>query len=180
MNTLYPLGDPEKILDAATADLFTPEGYALLLEMRAAAQRELDWLYDGTRAPQLVHGDLHWWNVMSYRGTLQVIDFEDLCRAFPVQDIAITLYYTAGRANYEDLRAAFRSGYEAVLPWPEMYPGQIEILMVHRAVDLFNFVLGSTYREDRALLDSFVETINVHHTKIFERWRSLFDEAVYR
>ena len=180
LDRLYPLGDPEKILDESTAGYFSPEGYELLLEMRAAAKRELEWLYDDSHPPGLIHGDLHWWNVMSYRGKLQVIDFEDLSWAFPVQEIAITLYYTAGRDAYPEFRDAFRSGYESVSTWPEMYPGQIELLMVHRAVDLFNFVLNSTYREDRELLGRFVESILEHHSRIFGIWRSQFDESYYQ
>ncbi len=152
LDTLYPLRDSEKILDDATKELVPPDTYNMLLAMREAAEREIEWLFDGTKTPQIIHDDLHWWNVMSYRGNLQIIDFEDLAWGFPVQDIAITLYYTAGRANYPSLRDALKAGYESVAPWPEMYPGQIEMLMVHRAVDLFNFVLGSTYREDREIL----------------------------
>ena len=180
LDALYPFGDPEKILEEATEKLFSPEGYATLRAMREASKRELDWLFGGERSPQIIHCDLHWWNVVSYRGRLQVIDFEDLGRGFPVQDIAITLYYTAQKDEYPELRKAFRTGYETVQLWPEMYPGQIELLMVHRAVDLFNFVLNSTYREDRELLDGFVESLQEHHSKFFEIWRSQFDESFRR
>ena len=179
MDRLYPFGDTEHIIDESTAKLFPTEDYERLLEMRAASQRELDWLYGSGREPQLIHGDLHWWNVLSYRGQLRLIDFEDVCWGFPVQDIAITFYYTAGREVYPELRAAFQRGYESVRPWPEIYPGQIELLMVHRAIDLFNFVLGSTLREDRDLLDRFVKSIQTHHRTIFERWQSQFNEANY-
>ena len=180
LDALYPFGDPEKILDEATARLFDPDSYATLREMRRASKRELDWLFDGDRSPQLIHCDLHWWNVVSYRGRLQAIDFEDLGWGFPVQDIAVTLYYTARTDEYPELREAFKAGYETVQPWPEMYPGQIELLMVHRAVDLFNFVLNSTYREDRELLDGFVQNIQTHHRSVFEVWRSQFDESFHR
>ena len=40
---------------------------------------------------RLLHGDLHPWNVRSYRGVLSPIDFEDLMLGWPVQDIATTL-----------------------------------------------------------------------------------------
>ena len=179
LNALYPVEIPEMILDETTTGLFPPEGYALLLEMHAAVRRELEWLYSGKREAQLVHGDLQWWNVMAYRGHLQVIDFEDLRWAFPVQDIAITFHYTACSDNYQRLRDAFQAGYESVAPWPEMYPGQVELHMVHRALDLFNYVLASTLRYDRDLLESSVESFQTHHRETFNRWRSQFDERTY-
>lgn len=180
MDRLYPFDDPEKILDEATAEHFPPDAYSMLVEMRNAAEREISWLFSGGRSPQIIHGDLHWWNVMSNRGRLQVIDFEDLAWGFPVQDIAVTLYYTTRSDDYEALCDAFRTGYESISRWPEMYPGQIELHMVHRAVDLFNFVLNSTYREDRDLLGNFVESFQTHHSVFFERWRAQFEESFYQ
>ncbi|CAN5580549.1 phosphotransferase [soil metagenome] len=180
LQTLYPFGDREMILDPSTAELFPTHAYQVLLEMRTAAERELEWLFSRDETPQLLHGDLHWWNVMSYRGKLQVIDFEDLAWGFPVQDIAITFYYIAEEDNFSELRAAFQAGYETVAPWPEMYPGQIELHMVHRAIDLFNFVLSSTFRHDHELLDGFVENLQAHHLRVFENWRSGFHESHYR
>lgn len=177
---LYPFNDPEKLLDQSTAQLFPEDAYEALLEMHAAAMRELDWLFSRGERPQILHGDLHWWNVMSDRGRLQVIDFEDLTWGFPVQDIAITLYYADRTDGFPRLREAFREGYESIAPWPEMYPGQIELHMVHRAVDMFNFVLGSTLKEDQELLDGFVDAIQTHHRKVFKTWRCHFSEDFYK
>ncbi|MEZ4523558.1 MAG: phosphotransferase [Thermomicrobiales bacterium] len=180
LDMLYPLGDREMILDDSTRVLFPKPAYDTLLDMRAAVNREIGWMFGRGESPALLHGDLHWWNVMSYRGRLQVIDFEDLAWGFPVQDIAVTLYYAARNDDFAELREAFRAGYETITPWPEMYPGQTDLLMVHRALDLFNFVLGSTLREDRELLDEFVENIQGHHREVFESWQSRFSESVYR
>ncbi len=179
LDRLYPFGDPEQILNDKTRSLFSAIDYKRLLEMRSACERELTWLYQRDTAPQIVHGDLHGWNVMNYRGQLKFIDFEDLCWAYPVQDIAITLYYAARSKAYANLRAAFERGYETEAIWPEMYPGQIELHMVHRAIDLFNFVLGSAYRADEELLSGFVQAMQGHHAEQFEIWKSRFKDEYY-
>ncbi len=180
MSSPYPMGGPEKIPDDDTRTLFPPESFRQLLEMCAAVERELDWLFSSDETLHVIHGDFHWWNVMVGRSVLHPIDFEDLCRGYPVQDIAITLYYMDRNDKFPERRAAFRRGYESVAPWPEMYPGQIELHMVHRALDLFNFVLGSSYRHDRELLDSFIEAIQGHHRRTFEIWQSSFEDDFYR
>lgn len=181
LNTLYPLGDDrEMIFEQSTAELFPETAYRRLLEMHAAAKRELEWLFNRGEVPQLLHGDFHWWNVMSYRGELRAIDFEDLAWGYPVQDVAISFYYFVGEPEYQERRQAFQFGYESVSPWPERYPGQIELHMVHRAIDLFNFVLGSTLRHDEKLVDHFVKRFQSDHARRFDIWRSEFKEEFYR
>lgn len=178
--TLYPFGDREMLLKRSTAELFPPSTYETFLEMRRAVQRELDWLFSRNDPPQVLHGDLHLWNVLSYRGKLQPIDFEDVSRGYPVRDVAISLYYSARKAAFPELKVAFREGYETIAAWPEMYHGQIKLHMVHRAIDLFNFVLGSTLRHDQELLNGFIENFQNHHCQVFDSWRSGFRESHYR
>jgi hypothetical protein len=60
---------------------------------------------------------------------------------FPVQDIAITLYYLQGYDQYPKLRSAFERGYTTHKEWPEACPGQIEALLAGRGLDLANLVL---------------------------------------
>jgi Ser/Thr protein kinase RdoA (MazF antagonist) len=180
IDSLYPLGGREMLLEDSTRALLSDEGYERLLEMRAAVERELDWLFGRGEAPQILHGDFHWWNVLVHRETVQPIDFEDLCWGYPVQDIAISAYYTAPGTHAEAYRLAFREGYEEVAAWPELYPGQIELHMVHRALDLFNFVLGTSYREDRELLEHFLDRIQGHHWRTYKHWKASFDERFYR
>ena len=57
----------------------------------AWAQEAIDRLQASAESMRLLHGDLHQWNVRSYRGVLSPIDFEDLMLGWPVQDIATTL-----------------------------------------------------------------------------------------
>ena len=148
-----------------------PDGaYALMREMRSALESELQRIY-GSNKPQVIHGDLHWWNVLVYRGTLHPIDFEDCSLAFPIQDIAITFYYVLWGDQYQEFLDAFRSGYEQHRPWPEEYPGQLDLLLGQRALDLVNLLLNSTYAEDRELIPEFLDIIDTAYRAHFERWR---------
>jgi Ser/Thr protein kinase RdoA (MazF antagonist) len=97
----------------------------------------------------LLHGDLHQWNVMIFRDTVYALDFDDLLLGYPVQDIGISLFYYRLRENFAEIHAAFRRGYEAVRPWPESYPGEVETWITWRALTLLNGVLWSQDPEDR-------------------------------
>lgn len=91
---------------------------------------------------QVVHGDLHPWNVHVRRGRMWALDFEDVMWAHPVQDVAITLFYERSRDDYDELRAAFEEGYRTVAAWPESYPGEIDTFIAARGVSFVNFVLN--------------------------------------
>ncbi|HLT21048.1 MAG TPA: phosphotransferase [Thermomicrobiales bacterium] len=179
MDQFFPLGGPDVLLNEDTRALLSPQGYDRLREMRAAVERELAWLYGRDEPPSILHGDFHWWNVMAYRDTLRPIDFEDLCWGYPIQDLAISAYYTAPGEHEEVFRAEVRRGYEEIAPWPELYPSQLDLHRVHRALDLFNFVLGSTYRHDQQLMEHFLDRIQGHHWQVYETWKSKFDERFY-
>ena len=73
--------------------------------------------------------------------------------------------YMSGR----NLLAAFLEGYESVLPWPEDYPGQIDLLLGQRALDLINLLLDSSYQEDRDLIPEFVGIVERVYQPRFER-----------
>jgi Ser/Thr protein kinase RdoA (MazF antagonist) len=48
---------------------------------------------------QIVHGDLHIWNVHARRNDLWALDFEDIMWGSRAQDIAISLYYIQDRPD---------------------------------------------------------------------------------
>jgi Ser/Thr protein kinase RdoA (MazF antagonist) len=66
--------------------------------------------------------------------------FEDVMLGYPVQDVAITLYYGRQRDDYDELREAFKDGYTSRRAWPEERVGQIETLMAARSVNFINYV----------------------------------------
>lgn len=90
---------------------------------------------------QLVHGDLHVWNVHVSRRRLWALDFADVMWASRAQDLAITFYYLQDRPETDELAAAFRRGYEQVAPWPTD-DEELASFMAARRVMMTNFVFN--------------------------------------
>lgn len=119
------------------AELFGHE--RLLREALAATDERIAAIR--RREPVIVtHGDLHHWNVKLHRGVLAPIDFEDAMWATRLQDVSTSLYYVSRRADYLELAAAFRAGYESVAPWVERVPGEVDRLLVARGLALVDIV----------------------------------------
>jgi Ser/Thr protein kinase RdoA (MazF antagonist) len=118
--------------------LFTPHRRSLIDQVLEIAEPALSRLHSGWG--QLVHGDLHPWNVHGHRGELWALDFEDAMVAAPIQDIAISLFYNRDRPDHPDLVAAFRAGYETVRAWPDEEPSVIPTVMAARTVMFMNYV----------------------------------------
>lgn len=119
---------------------FTPERIQLLDTVYRRCQDFLAGLYTGERRPIWIHGDLHYWNVHIYRGRLIVIDFEDIMQGFPIQDIAVTLYYGRDREDYPSLWQAFQNGYSSLRAWPVDDENQLETLWAARSLNFINYV----------------------------------------
>jgi Ser/Thr protein kinase RdoA (MazF antagonist) len=106
--------------------------------------------------PQVIHNDLHIWNVKIARGTTYALDFEDLLWGFPAQDLATTLYYYRYEKDYPALLDAFRQGYERVQAWPIQRAEQLETLIAGRSLLLANYVAASDDAEDRAFAPEYL------------------------
>lgn len=91
---------------------------------------------------QIIHADLHPWNVHVAQSRMIALDFEDVAWGDRAQDIAITLFYERDHAEYADLRAGFETGYRQVAPWPVEYEGQLETFMAARTIMFVNFMLN--------------------------------------
>jgi Ser/Thr protein kinase RdoA (MazF antagonist) len=89
---------------------------------------------------QVIHGDLHPWNVHRYRNRVIAFDFEDVTWGHRVQDVATTLFYGRTYPEYQDLRMAFEEGYRTLAPWPASYEGELEHFMAARSVMFVNYV----------------------------------------
>lgn len=89
--------------------------------------------------PQIVHGDLHEWNVHLSGSSLHAFDFEDVMWALPAQDVAISLYHTRNSEQKTAIREAFKRGYETVLPWPVEDESQLDGFHAARQVMLMNY-----------------------------------------
>ncbi len=88
---------------------------------------------------QVVHGDLHEWNVHVARSRLHAFDFEDVMIALPAQDVAISLYHSRDSDQRHDIRKAFRRGYEEVAEWPIVDESQLDGFHAGRQVMLMNY-----------------------------------------
>jgi len=130
--------DPVVIWDSEYDYLFDSHRRDLLERSIAAIEPafgRLDW-----KQGQIIHGDLHPWNVHVSRSRIIAFDFEDVAFGLPVQDVAITLFYNRTVPGYPELRAAFEEGYSAVAPWPVRYDGELEHFMAARTVMFINYV----------------------------------------
>jgi Ser/Thr protein kinase RdoA (MazF antagonist) len=89
--------------------------------------------------PQVVHGDLHEWNVHLSRSRLHAFDFEDVMIATPAQDVSVCLYSSRTSARRNEIRAAFRQGFEEIAPWPVESDEQLDGFHAARQVLLMNY-----------------------------------------
>jgi Ser/Thr protein kinase RdoA (MazF antagonist) len=135
----YP-DEPVVYNTPAYRHLFPPERVKLIDETIQRADELFASLYADESNRIWIHGDLHFWNVHYYKGALYVIDFEDVMLGYPLQDVAVTLYYGRNRDDYLDLRNAFVQGYTSLRCWPVNAPGQLETLMAARSVNFINYV----------------------------------------
>ena len=135
----YP--DEPVVFDTqAYSHLFPIERIDLINEVIKRADQVLQGLFSNPDGQILIHGDIHYWNVHVYRGDLYIIDFEDVMLGYPLQDLAITLYYGRQHPVYKKLRDALQQGYTQTRIWPAENEFQIETLIAARKVNFINYV----------------------------------------
>ncbi len=139
---LFPFPEPVILFERAYEDLFTPGQRLLYRQAADRVQMAIELLQASGEPMRIIHGDLHQWNVRCTGNLFSPIDFEDLMWGWPVQDIAVTLYYSHGRPDYAALRPAFEQGYRDICAWPERYDGEIDTFIAARGLGLLNFVLN--------------------------------------
>ncbi len=135
----YP-NEPVVYKDPAYRHIFSDQQVAVIDRAISIAEKEFTRLYENQEQQILIHGDLHFWNVNLFRGELYIMDFEDVMLGYPVQDVAITLYYGRHREDFPALEHAFQRGYTSRRPWPVERLGQIETLQAARSVNFVNYV----------------------------------------
>ena len=156
-NSVFPFGDPVVLFDEDISDLISDDQRALFQRGVEKVQSIIDELHAGDQDPGIIHADLHQWNLRISRCQVGAIDFEDLMWGYPLQDIAITFYYLQGREDYANLLDAFMKGYQNGREWPEQYPGQLDVLIAGRGLDLLNYVLQDTDPEWREQAPAFID-----------------------
>ena len=107
-------------------------------------------------AVQLIHADIHPWNVMWHNEEVAVFDFDDSGIGLRVQDLATSLYYL----DTPEQDDALLDGYRSVSPLPEYTERQMKVLLLHRRLILLNYLYETSNPEHREMLPKYqVETI---------------------
>ena len=89
----------------------------------------------------LIHGDLHYENVLFHRGEARAIDFDDCGWGHLLWDLAVTLSEVQYFPNYETLQTAVLRGYRSVRPLPDDLERHLEPLMALRLLQLMLWFL---------------------------------------
>ncbi len=137
---VFPFDEPVVLYDGDHRHL-PPERRARFIAAAAHVEQAIAVLATESGPMQVLHGDLHIWNVLKTRRGLAAIDFEDHLWGWPIQDLGIALYYLVSRPEYPALLEAFRRGYERVRLWPERRTGELETFIMGRALVLANDVI---------------------------------------
>ncbi|MEX1125894.1 MAG: phosphotransferase [Acidimicrobiia bacterium] len=130
--------DPIIIYDSRFDHLFSPGRRTIIDKAGQAATNVIDASFE-TGVPQVVHGDLHEWNVHTVRTRLYAFDFEDVMMALPAQDVSVCLYSSRTNDRAGDIQAAFRKGFEEIAPWPVEDHEQLDGFYAARQIMLMNY-----------------------------------------
>lgn len=141
--------DPVIIDNPSFGHLFDIPRRTAIRKATELSQKVIGQSYESAE-PQIVHGDLHEWNV-HFAGSkrMYAFDFEDVMLALPAQDVAICLYSSRNSEIRDDIRASFRKGFETVAPWPVADESQLDGFHAARQIMLMNYA-GRTLRMGEA------------------------------
>jgi Ser/Thr protein kinase RdoA (MazF antagonist) len=134
----------KSVLDSPTRDVISQA----MDVIRSETQR----LFSESK-PQIIHADLHGWNVMWDNGTLAVFDFDDCGFGLPLQDLATAIYYL----DTPEQDAALKEGYASVAPLPEYTQRDLDMLLLQRRIILLNYLYETTNAEHRSMLPEYLE-----------------------
>lgn len=130
MDGIYVRGGEDILLAALCRAKVAPHIVVLFERLMEKVDAAFTQIYAHPAGLRIIHNDLHHDNINLYRGCLYPFDFEDTIWGYPVQDIATALQdlmVDTVPDAFEPLQDAFRAGYESHSPWPEKYPGEVDI-----------------------------------------------------
>ena len=158
-DSVFPFGDEVVLFDKAHRNLVPPARRELFRHAEKRVEATLGALYANWQGFRVLHYDLHHWNLKVFRGKLYALDFEDLMWGYPVQDVAVSVYYFLGYEEYPALWDAFKRGYLSVREWPERGPGEIDALVAGRGMMLANYILQDANPDYQEMVPEFVERV---------------------
>jgi Ser/Thr protein kinase RdoA (MazF antagonist) len=142
LNRVWPKGRPEAVYDDRPDERFSPQQREVLRRAANRVDAALTRLYADPAGLRFLHADLHPGNIMLTRSGLAVIDFDDSLWCYPVQDAGISFFYLQYYPNTEELRDAFRRGYESLRAWPD--PAGVATFAAARQLELISTIAATT------------------------------------
>lgn len=135
-----------------SSDQLTAEDKATLSRAIQHIEATTKAMYARTK-PQLIHADVHPWNVMWQGNDVAVFDFDDCVIGLPVQDIAVSLYYN----DTDEQDVAFTKGYQEIAELPEFSETEMFALLLQRRIFLLSYILETENPEHRAMVPKYLE-----------------------
>jgi Ser/Thr protein kinase RdoA (MazF antagonist) len=129
----------------------SPEQRAMVAKFKGLIEAILSEL-SNTTGPQLIHADIHPWNLMWHDGEIAVFDFDDSGVGLPVQDLATSLYYLDTDEQEQD----FLDGYSTVRELPQFSASQMKMLKLHRRLMLLNYLYESSTPEHKEMVPEYL------------------------
>jgi Ser/Thr protein kinase RdoA (MazF antagonist) len=124
----------------------------LIAQAFEVIKSEINVLYR-QNTPQIIHADLHGWNVMWDDNQIAVFDFDDCGIGLPIQDLATAIYYL----DTPEQDAALKEGYSSVAPLPVYSESQMQMFMIQRRIILLNYLYETSNEEHRAMIPEYLE-----------------------
>jgi Ser/Thr protein kinase RdoA (MazF antagonist) len=162
----FPFNEELVLFEEGENNPLTPASQAVFWEATSRVDRVIESLNRDPGGLRVIHADLHQWNVKVYQGRLSALDFDDCMWGYPVQDIAISLYYFQDLEAYPAYRQAFEEGYCSLRPWPVDDPETLETLIAGRGLVLANYIITDPNPDYRAMATDY---LNRMETRL-RRW----------
>ena len=130
-----------------------PEIFKVFVEVNVLASKLFDSLRERSE-PQLIHADLHFGNIIWHENRMSILDFDDAGIGFPLQDLAISIFYLREDREREKHLIA---GYKSVASLPAYKEWELELLIASRSLALLNYLFETTTADDLAMIPGYVE-----------------------
>ncbi|CAB4530059.1 MAG: phosphotransferase [Actinobacteria bacterium] len=149
-----PMWGVEDLLLGAKSVL-DPQSKTVIAAAFALINKRIEALYRES-APQIIHADLHGWNMMWHEGELAIFDFDDCGFGLPIQDLATAIYYL----DTPEQDQAMLDGYLTVRPLPQYTEFEMKSLLLHRRFMLLNYLYETENQEHQEMIPDYqLETV---------------------
>jgi len=148
---LDPMWETEDFL-LGDRSVLDPSARDLIAQAMDVIRSETIRLFSANKS-QIIHADLHGWNVMWNNGVLSVFDFDDSGIGIPLQDLATAIYYL----DTPEQDQALKQGYLSVAPLPEYAERDMQMLLLQRRIILLNYLYETSNLEHRSMIPEYQE-----------------------